>query len=99
LLSYFTKLLFSPAGWDDGMLFFYFREQMKKDKSVIAAIMVTIYLLIYLVMLSFEDTVGYGMLMFSFSPLVLIAMVFYILKYGKQSKRTFDDNFYEDADY
>jgi hypothetical protein len=71
---------------------------MKKDKSVPAAILGTLYLAIYVFLLNSEATLPYAFIMFSFSPLIIIAMVLYILKYGKPSQRTFDNYFYDDVD-
>ena len=37
--------------------------------------------------------------MFILSPFVVIYMVYVILRYGKPSKHTFEERFYEDHDY
>jgi hypothetical protein len=37
--------------------------------------------------------------MFLLSPLLVIHMVYAILKYGKPSKYTFEERFYDDYDY
>jgi hypothetical protein len=37
--------------------------------------------------------------MFILSPFVVIYMAYVILKYGKPSKHTFEERFYEDHDY
>ena len=37
--------------------------------------------------------------MFILSPFIVIYMAYVILKYGKPSKYTFDEKFYEDHDY
>jgi len=37
--------------------------------------------------------------MFILSPIILIYMVYVILKFGKPSKYTFEDRFYDDLDY
>ena len=37
--------------------------------------------------------------MFILSPVIMIYMVYVILKYGKPSKHTFEERFYDDYDY
>jgi len=37
--------------------------------------------------------------MFILSPFIVIYMAYVILKYGKPSKHTFEERFYEDHDY
>ena len=37
--------------------------------------------------------------LFILSPIVVIYMVYVVLKYGKPSKYTFEERFYEDHDY
>ena len=37
--------------------------------------------------------------MFILAPFVLIYMAYVVLKYGKPSKFTFDERFYDDVDY
>lgn len=37
--------------------------------------------------------------MFILAPFIVIYMVFVVLKYGKPSKFTFEERFYEDHDY
>jgi hypothetical protein len=71
---------------------------MKKDKSLQAVVIGTIYLAIYLFLLSVPSTQRYGVLLFSLSPFLLITMVWVVLKYGKSSQKTFDHHFYEDID-
>ena len=39
------------------------------------------------------------LLMFILSPFMVIAMLYVILKYGKPSRYTFDEIFYDDWDY
>jgi hypothetical protein len=71
---------------------------MKKDKSIPAVIIGSAYLLIYLILLNIPQVQDYAVLMFSLSPFLLIAMVLYVLKYGKPSHKTFDRYFYDDVD-
>ena len=37
--------------------------------------------------------------LFILSPIVVICLAYVILKYGKPSKHTFEERFYEDHDY
>lgn len=37
--------------------------------------------------------------MFILSPIVLIYMAYVIIRFGKPSKHTFDEKFYDDVDY
>jgi hypothetical protein len=71
---------------------------MKTDKSIPAVLSGTLYLGIYLFLLSVPVMQRYAVLLFSLSPFMLIAMVLIVLKYGKPSHKTFDSHFYEDID-
>lgn len=60
---------------------------------------VTVYLLVYAAMATFGDSYDLAMLMFIFSPFLVIWMVYNVLKYGKHSGKTFNEYFYEDNEY
>lgn len=62
-------------------------------------IIATAYLVIYTVLISvhMEWTLRLGLFLFSLSPFPVIWMVYSVLKYGKPSKHTFDERFYEDG--
>ena len=68
-------------------------------KLPIAITVVTLYLLIFQAapFVGIPDRLIF--LMFIISPFLVIAMVYVILKYGKPSKFTFDERFYDDLDY
>lgn len=53
------------------------------QKDVFAAVFVTLYLVIYVVLLQFDTTQFYGFRMLIFSPLLLCWMVYTVLKHGK----------------
>jgi hypothetical protein len=72
---------------------------MKKDKSVQAVVIATFYLVIYILFLSFDATLRIAFFLFSLSPVLIIWMTMRILKHGRESKRTFDNFFYEDVDF
>lgn len=51
--------------------------------DIFSAVVVTIYLVVYVVLLQFESTQFYGFRMLIFSPLLLCRMIYTVLKYGK----------------
>ncbi len=57
----------------------------------------------YLVFFQLSPLIGLGddviLLIFVISPFMVIAMLYVILKYGKPSRYTFDERFYDDWDY
>jgi len=68
-------------------------------KELLAIIAGTLYLIMF--HLSPYMGISYVMIniIFMCSPLVIISMVYVVLKYGKPSKHTFEDRFYDDWDY
>ena len=70
---------------------------MKKPAIVIT--LATLYLLFFkvspLIGLPDESMIA----MFILAPFIVIYMVYVVLKYGKPSKFTFEEKFYEDHDY
>ena len=72
-------------------------HRMKKPAVIIT--IATLYLFIFHLSpyINIPDAVIIAM--FIVSPLVLIYMVYVILRFGKPSKYTFDERFYEDLDY
>lgn len=62
-------------------------------------LLVTIYLAVYVVVTSFTDNFQWALIMFIFSPILVLWMVYTVLKYGKASDKKFDDHFYEDFNY
>jgi hypothetical protein len=56
------------------------------------------YLLLYTVLAQYEATQFIVPLLFALSPFLVIWMVYCVLKFGEESKKTFEDSFYEDAD-
>jgi hypothetical protein len=59
------------------------KKKFTLGKDVIAIIAVSLYLLLYAVLLAFEPTSGIAVLMFLFSPLLVILMVYVVLRFGK----------------
>lgn len=70
---------------------------MKKLPLVIN--LVTLYLIIFQVMLVTEMNVQITQALFLVSPLAVLYMVYVVLVHGKPSADTFDDKFYDDWDY
>jgi hypothetical protein len=70
---------------------------MKKPAIIIA--LSTLYLIIF----QASPYIGIPdeaiIAMFILSPFIIIYMAYVILKYGKPSKHTFEERFYEDHDY
>jgi hypothetical protein len=60
---------------------------------------VTLYLLFYQLtpFIGIPDKII--SVLFIVSPFLVIAMVYFVLKYGKPSKYNFDERFYEDFDH
>ncbi|MPR33385.1 hypothetical protein [Salmonirosea aquatica] len=61
-----------------------------------AAVFSTAYLLLFVVLIAVGQA-GVGTLLFIFSPLLIIWLVYVVLRYGKASGRTFDEYFYDDV--
>ncbi|MES2373783.1 MAG: hypothetical protein V4557_14480 [Bacteroidota bacterium] len=59
--------------------------------DVFSAGFVTIYLILYCLMLQFDNTKNYGMMMLLFSPFLICWMVYTVLKHGKYSGRQLGD--------
>jgi hypothetical protein len=72
---------------------------MKKDKSFLPVLIVTLYLIIYVFLLYEGSFLRIAFLMFSVSPVLLVWMVMRVLKHGRKSNRTFDNYFYDDMDF
>jgi hypothetical protein len=70
---------------------------MKKPAIVIT--LATLYLLFFKVspLIGLPDEAMIAM--FILAPFIVIYMVYVVLKYGKPSKFTFEEKFYEDHDY
>ena len=52
-------------------------------KDICAVGFVTIYLFIYCLLLQFESTLQYAMVMLLFSPLAICFMVYVVIKFGR----------------
>ncbi|MEO8862475.1 MAG: hypothetical protein ABI358_13695 [Ginsengibacter sp.] len=68
-------------------------------KLIIAIAIATIYLIIFQWLIQLNSDIAITLSMFLFAPAVIIYMVYAVLKYGKPSKYTFDERFYDDWDY
>jgi multidrug efflux pump subunit AcrB len=65
---------------------------MKLKKDILSVILVTVYLIIYCALLQYESTRKYAMIMFIFSPLLVVGMVYTVLKFGKYNGPPLGDN-------
>jgi len=54
--------------------------------------LVTFYLIVYCVLLQFEQTRDYAVWMFLFSPFLLGGMIYVLLKYGRYNGSELGDN-------
>ena len=70
---------------------------MKRPSIIIS--LATLFMLIYNAApyLGIADEIIIAM--FILSPLVIIYMAYVIMKFGKPSKHTFEEKFYDDVDY
>ena len=68
-------------------------------KPVIIISLATLFMLIYNAApyIGIPDEIIIAM--FILSPLVIIYMAYVIMKFGKPSKHTFEEKFYDDVDY
>ena len=70
---------------------------MKKPSVIIT--LATLFVVIY----NLSPYIGFPdeaiVAMFILSPIVLIYMAYVIIRFGKPSKHTFDEKFYDDVDY
>ena len=62
-------------------------------------IFVTLYAICFQLAIYFQLPENIIFLMFTLSPFLVLYMVYIVLRYGKPSKYTFDDKFYDDHDY
>jgi len=70
---------------------------MKKPAIIIA--ISTLYLILFQASPYIDIPDEAIIAMFILSPFIVIYMAYVILKYGKPSKHTFEERFYEDHDY
>ena len=70
---------------------------MKKPAIVIA--LATIFIVFYNLAPFIGIPDEFIIAMFIVSPIVVVYMAFVILKFGKPSKYTFEERFYDDVDY
>lgn len=70
---------------------------MKNVPVVIA--LATAYAVFFQIAILFQMDDAFIFTLFFFSPFVVLAMVYSILKYGKPSKFTWHERFYDDWDY
>ncbi|MEO6670807.1 MAG: hypothetical protein ABIN36_15110 [Ferruginibacter sp.] len=61
-------------------------------KDIFSVCLVSIYLLIYIELLQFDNTQKYGIIMFLFSPFLICWMVYTVLKHGKYKGRELNDD-------
>ena len=53
------------------------------NKDIVPVYLVTCYLIAYIILLQFETTTDYAIIMSLFSPLLICWMVYSVLRYGK----------------
>jgi len=58
------------------------KAKKRIPKDILAAIIVTLYLLIYCQLLWFEKTQVIALIMLTFSPIMIIWMVYMVIRYG-----------------
>lgn len=68
-------------------------------KVWIAITLATLYLVFYTLSPHIGVPDQLIVALFILSPFVVVSMVYIILKYGKPSKYSFDERFYDDLDY
>lgn len=61
--------------------------------------LVTLYAILFQVSILTEVNEKIVVVLFSFSPFLVLYMAYIILKYGNPSADKFDDKFYDDWDY
>ena len=61
-------------------------------KDILSVLGVTFYLFVYILLLQFERTVGYAIVMLLFSPLLICSMVYTVIKYGKYNGRQVNED-------
>jgi len=59
------------------------KQKINLGIDILSVLIVTAYLILYCIMLQFQDTRSYAILMLAFSPLLIIGMAYVVLKYGK----------------
>lgn len=69
-----------------------------KNVAVVIAL-ATAFALFFQITVLFEMPDGLIFSLFFISPFVVLAMVYSILKYGIESKHTWDERFYDDWNY
>lgn len=75
----------------------YIEHRMKKPAIIIT--ITTLYLFFFQLSPYFRVPDEVIIAMFIFAPFLLIYMVYVVLKFGKPSKFTFEERFYDDLDY
>ena len=74
-------------------------KKLKMQKSSIAIAIATIYLIVFQALVLTTDDLSIIFSMLSFAPFIILQMVYVVLKYGKPSKYTFGERFYDDWEY
>ena len=74
-------------------------KKIKMKKSSTAIAIATIYLIVFQALVLITDDLSIIFSMLSFAPFIILQMVYVVLKYGKPSKYTFDERFYDDWEY
>ena len=60
-------------------------------RPAVAAILATIYLVLYCITLQFEYLRPIGMYMFLFSPLIVLWLVYTVIRHGRYTGRELDE--------
>ena len=70
------------------------KTKKRIPKDILAAIVVTLYLLIYCQLLWFEKTQVLALIMLTFSPVMIIWMVYMVIRHGTYNGRSLDKDHY-----
>ena len=74
------------------------KTRKRPPKDVMAAVIVSVYLLIYCQLLWFESTQSIALLMLAFSPVMIIWMVYMVIRHGTYKGRELGKNEYGYSD-
>ena len=69
-------------------------QKSRIAQDVAVALVVSFYLLVYIIMLQFEESLGFAMLMMACSPFMLAGLVLSSLRQGEYDGRELDGDEY-----
>lgn len=59
------------------------KSKLKLEKGILSVIIVSVYLIVYLILLQFENTRALSIMLLLFFPAVIIGMTYAVLQYSK----------------